>query len=201
VQGFFEVRSLGPERPTMRRPVWLGPPEDSLGRVVPLHLELVRTPTLVVAISHAVAYRTGFSFRLVVRRAVEPDDPLEMQRVLAHAARPGTPPAPEVLRVGVRFADGQKATNLDNWWGFLDPQQPERLPPTPVLHAHGGGGGGGRAFDEFFWVWPLPPEGPLAFVVEWPAQQVPLTEIRIEAALLLAAAQQDEPLWPTSPGL
>jgi hypothetical protein len=98
----------------------------------------------------------------------------------------------------VRFADGQKATNLDNWWGFLDPQEPERLPPTPVLHPHGGGGGGGRLTSSSG-VWPLPPGGPLAFVVEWPAQQVALTEVRIQAELVRAAAQQDEPLWPTSP--
>jgi hypothetical protein len=184
----------------MARPVWLGPPDDSFGRVVSLHLVLVRTPTLALAISHAIAYRTGFSFRLLVRRSVEPEDPFELQRVFAHATRPGTAPGPEVLRAGIRFADGQKATNLDNWWSFVDPQQPERLPPTPVLHPHGGGGGGGRVLDEFFWVWPLPPEGPLTFIIEWPAQQVPMTEATIDAELLRAAAQQDEPLWPTSPG-
>jgi hypothetical protein len=58
VQGFFELRPRRPGRqqPPVRRPVWLGPPEDSLGVVVPLHLVLVRTADLAVAIPGATAY-------------------------------------------------------------------------------------------------------------------------------------------------
>jgi hypothetical protein len=65
VEGFFELRSRGPgrPRPRVRRPAWLGPPEDSLGVLVPLRLMLVRTADLAVAIPSATAYRTGFGFR------------------------------------------------------------------------------------------------------------------------------------------
>jgi hypothetical protein len=197
MQGFFELRPRRPgrQRPPVRRPAWLGPPGDSFGVVVPLHLVLVRTADLAVAIPGATAYGNGFSFDLAIRRAVAEDEPFEMERALYWFRREGPPP-PEVLRVGVQFADGQKATNLDNWWddsSLHDPQQAP--PPGPVLHLHGGGGGE-RVWDQSCWVWPLPPDGPLTFVVEWPAHGVPLTQARVEAAMIRQAATQDERLWP-----
>jgi hypothetical protein len=56
--------------------------------------------------------------------------------------------------------------------------------------------GGERVWDQSYWVWPLPPDGPLTFVVEWPAHGVPLTQARVEAAMIRRAAAQDERLWP-----
>ncbi|HEY3035302.1 MAG TPA: hypothetical protein VGJ54_11700 [Streptosporangiaceae bacterium] len=45
----------------------------------------------------------------------------------------------------------------------------------------------------------MPPDGPLAFVVEWPALAVALTQARVEAAMIRQAAAQDERLWPGEP--
>jgi hypothetical protein len=179
--------------------VWLGPPEDSFGVVVPLHLVLVQTADLAVAIPGATVYRNGFSFDLAIRRAAAEADPLGLDWALHWFGQQGAPP-PEVLRVGVRFADGQKATSLDDWWDDVNLQDPQQPPPRgPVLLQHGGGGGE-RVWDLSYWVWPLPPEGPLVFVVEWPAQGVPLTQARVETAMIRQAAAQDERLWPAEPG-
>jgi hypothetical protein len=179
--------------------VWLGPPEDSFGVVVPLRLVLARTAELAVAIPGATVYRNGFSFDLAIRRAAAEADPVGMDRALHWFGREGSPP-PEVLRVGVQFADGQNATSLDSWWDYLDPHDPQQAPPPgPVLLQHGGGGGE-RVRNLSYWVWPLPPEGPLAFVVEWPAHEVPLTQARVEAAMIRRAATYDERLWPGEPG-
>jgi len=200
VQGFFELppRRPGRHRQAVRRPAWLGPPEDSFGVVVPLHLVLVRTADLAVAIPGATVYRNGFSFALAIRRAAGEVDPFGLDRALHWFGREGSPP-PEVLRVGVQFADGQKATSLDYWWDYLDPQDPQQAPPPgPVLLQHGGGGGE-RVRNLSYWVWPVPPEGPLAFVVEWPALGVRLTQARVEAAMIRRAAAQDERLWPAKP--
>jgi hypothetical protein len=178
--------------------VWLGPPEDSFGVVVPLRLVLGRTADLAVAIPGATAYRNGFGFDLAIRRAATEADAFGLDRTLHWFGREGSPP-PEVLRVGVQFADGQKATSLDNWWDYFDPQDPQQAPPSgPVLLLHGGRGGE-RVRDQSYWVWPLPPDGPLAFVVEWPALGVPLTQARVDAALIRQAAAQDEGLWPAEP--
>jgi hypothetical protein len=200
VQGFFELQSRGPGRPRspVRRPVWLGPPEDSFGVVVPLHLVLVRTADLAVAIPSATAYGNGFGFDLAIRRAAANDDAFALDRTLHWLGREGSPP-PEVLRVGVQFADGQKATSLDSWGDYFDPQSWTQAPPSGPVLLPSGGGGGERVRSQSYWVWPLPPDGPLAFVVEWPALDVPLTQARVDAALIRQAAAQDEGLWPADP--
>jgi hypothetical protein len=56
--------------------------------------------------------------------------------------------SPEVLPIGVQFADGRKATNTSS---FYDPEKP---PPGPVIHS-GRGGGGDSSWREEEWVWPL----------------------------------------------
>jgi hypothetical protein len=199
VEGFFEGRSRGPGRhgPPVGRPAWLGPPEDSFGVLVPLHLVLVRTADLAVAIPGATAYRTGFGFELAIRRAAAEDDAFALDRTLHWLGREGVPP-PEVLRVGVQFADGQRATSLDTWWDYFDPQSWTQGPPSGPVLVPSGGAGGERVRSQSYWVWPLPPAGPLAFVVEWPALGVPLTQARVDAGLVRQAAAQDEGLWPAN---
>jgi hypothetical protein len=91
-------------------------------------LVLMRTADLAVAIPGATVYRNGFSFDLAIRRAAAEDDSFGLDRALHWFGREGSPP-PEILRVGVQFADGQKATSLDNWWGYFDPQDPQQAPP------------------------------------------------------------------------
>ena len=58
----------------------------------------------------------------------------------------GDPLPDELLRFGVQFADGRKATNLDR-----PAYDPDQEPDRPVLHPHGGGGGG-SAWDMEHWV-------------------------------------------------
>lgn len=200
MQGFFEPRPRGPGRPRPpdRQPIWLGPPEDSFGVLVLLQLVLVRTADLAVAIPGATAYRTGFGFDLAIRRAAAKDDAFALDRTLHWLARKGSPP-PELLRVGVQFADGQKATSLDTWWDYFDPQSWTQAPPSGPVLLPSGGGGGERLRSQSYWVWPLPPDGPLAFVVEWPALGVPLTQAVVDGALIRQAAAQDERLWPADP--
>jgi hypothetical protein len=47
------------------------------------------------------------------------------------------------------------------------------------------------------WVYGLPPPGPLAFVVEWPARGIAETRAEIDAGLVLEAASRAVPAWPT----
>lgn len=57
-------------------------------------------------------------------------------------------------------------------------------------------GGEDLGWQGDFWLWPLPPPGPLAFVVEWPSENIELTRHKVDVALLLDAAAQSEVLWP-----
>jgi hypothetical protein len=195
VSDFFEPPPPPPEPPLedFRQPPWLGPPTNALGAAVPIRLVLARTEKLAVAITDATAYPDGVLFTVVVRRRVssldEFDDPFQHPMGFPHHRRRGSAEVPpEVFRFGVQFVDGRKATSLGAF--PLPGQEPE----GPVLTQRGGGGGGG-SWDFGFWLYPLPPPGPLAVVCEWPSEGVPLSRLEIDAALILEAAEHADVLW------
>jgi|SRR5579872_5275694 len=202
-QGFFEVQPMPPDRVPKRprRPAWLGPPPNVIGTVVALDppLFLARTEELALAISELVAYPSGFEFVLTVRLRTD-SDAVPMHGWMGMDPgwrRSGGEIPPEMLRFGIEYSDGRKATNLDirpRW----DPTEPSPAPPSPVLTAHGGGGGGGT-WNMRFWVWGLPPAGPLHFVCEWPGRGCPLERSSIDSTALIAAAGRAVVLWPEDP--
>jgi hypothetical protein len=54
----------------------------------------------------------------------------------------------------------------------------------------GGGGGDEHNWRSSFWVYPLPPEGPVTLVVSW-----------LDGTAIRAAARQAVVLWPDEPDL
>lgn len=88
------------------------------------------------------------------------------------------------VRLGIEFADGRT-------WASTAP-----LPEFPissdrenVVVMNQGGGGGGRFWEFEFWLWPLPPDGPLTFHADWPAQGVPETVTIVDATELRTLAR------------
>jgi hypothetical protein len=192
VSDFFEPPPPPPEPARgHRQPEWVGPPDNVLGVVVPLDVLLARTPDLVLSVRSVEAYPTGVLFHvpLLVRETVR--DPLEFMPF-----HPRRGDSAEVLRLGVQFADGSKATNLGT--PFFGRDELER-PPGPVLMPRGGGGGG-RRWDVSFWLWPLPTEDPFELVVEWPARGIGLARFPVSVAPLVEAAARCEELWPNGGG-
>jgi hypothetical protein len=183
---------------------------------VPLRLVLARTDDVVVAIVGASAYSSGIELRIAIRRRPRPwrdldnedmgaffgGDPFETPFGRPHLRmNRGRELPPALLRFGVQFSDGRKATTVGDMfpWDYgLDEDRGEE-PPGPVL-MQGGGGGGNGEWESGFWLWPMPPPGPVAFVVEWPAQQVELARQEVDAALFLDAAAKSEVLWSESEG-
>jgi hypothetical protein len=153
--------------------------------IVPQDLIVARNERVAVCVTRMAAYPTGFEFELRTYAAVvDPDlDPWLFERL----HRPGGAAPPEMLRIGVQFADGRKATSLGEVYG-------ETEPPDIVMHSGGGGGGGGE-WHQTMWVWPLPPPGPLAFVCEWPAAGLELTRREIEGQMLIDAAARARALF------
>jgi hypothetical protein len=98
----------------------------------------------------------------------------------------------EVLRFGVAFADGRRASNLSLGHDLHDPGG---QPQVPVLNARGG-----RGSDEFWmqdqWLWPLPPPGPLAFVCACRRRASPRPGPRSTPLRSRAAAARAVLLWP-----
>jgi hypothetical protein len=146
----------------------------------------------------ATVYTDGFDFEVQVRSRLDEElvDPFLVHGHRSRGRRlsPEEGLDPDLLRLGIQFSDGSKATNLPGsrpFWG-----DPNEVPDGPVLWERGGSGGGGGRWRECFWVWPLPPEGALSFVCEWPVAGIPETRTEIDSVLILDAAADPIAVWP-----
>ncbi len=52
-----------------------------------------------------------------------------------------------------------------------------------------------------YWLWPLPPVGPLTLVVDFPARGLAESSVTVDGSALRAAAGRAVPLWPAGDGL
>jgi hypothetical protein len=183
-----------PPEPSPPPPRWFGPRDNELPSSFPLDLVIARNDDVAIFVHGGRAYRDGFDFMLAFRLR-QPMRGRAHDPVMAwHGAGEGTLDD-SVLRFGIAFADGRKATVFDRFRTSWPAAGEQGTPPEIVLAQRGGGGGGG-AWEMRFWVWPLPPAGLLAFVVEWPSQGVALTEATVETEPIRAAADRAEELWP-----
>ena len=124
-----------------RRPAWAGPPHGTLPGVLPLELVLARSEVAAVCVSQLSAYPTGLEFDLLVIAAPDDDDNALDPMLFgpqAHRLRrraDGSEIPDEVLRFGVEFADGRRATNMVGGGG----RRPDTEPAGPVLQPPLGG--------------------------------------------------------------
>ena len=193
---FFD--SIPPPPP--REPVWehRRPWERSDAVIpgsVPAEVMLIRTEQVAVAIGSVRAYPNGFEFTLHTRLRHEDEtglggaDPLDRRGLWRGRRDPG-----EVLRLGVMYADGRRTATTAGHPFVDDDADDGRL----VLHQDGGGGNT-RRWDGDFWVYPLPPEGPVTFVASWPKHGVAETRAELDGAAIRAAARRAVTLWPEEP--
>jgi hypothetical protein len=100
----------------------------------------------------------------------------------------------ELFRAGFALADGSKATWPGPSGGAVPTAtRPDERPKGPVLLA-GAGGGGSRRWPQDLWLWPLPPEGRLQFVCEWPALDIDLTRAELNSKRIREAADRSQTL-------
>lgn len=187
-----------PERPVPRpRNPWMGVPGGVVGRTVALNLVLGQSAKAVVWIPSVTVYPDGFELELEIRQRDE-EGWSDQFSLLHHGGsrRPDGELDPELLRFGIELSDGRKATTLNPGTGPGDWDTP---PAGPILcggsGAGGGLAGGGARLECDYWIWPLPPEGPLAFVCEWPIADIPETRSEIDSALLREAAAEAVIVW------
>jgi hypothetical protein len=199
IVSFFEPPRPPPELPeqAFERKPWWGAPTNELGVSTGLRLVLARTDDVVIALIDVIAYSEGVEFTLSVLRrspAAEPgpfDHPFGM---FMPGRKAGEELPRDLLRFGVQFADGRKATTTGGP-AMLEDSDP---PASPVLSQSSGGGGGAR-WDQSFWLWPLPTPGPVSFVVEWLSEGIELTRHELDAAPIIDASRGSETLWPEPP--
>ena len=197
---FFEA--FVPRAP-LPPPPWQAPPVNALGTAVPLQRFVVRTDSLVVALTSVVAYPSGcqFGFRVAARAsALDRADRRQLRAAFlgdySDLSEPRPPDVP--FRCGIRFADGTKVSSVDAP-PFWDPTSPMR-PEGSVLVEFGSLGthieADGMWCGPGYWLWPLPRPEPFAVVVDWPAAAIPQTEVELDGAAIVAAGGAAESLWP-----
>ncbi|MEU8663090.1 hypothetical protein [Actinoplanes philippinensis] len=180
--GFFDSLPAPPpsepEPPVPPPPAWARP-DTVIGGSVAADLLIARSAEAALALTGLVGYPNGFAFTIAA--VLRERD--RLGRMAQHVYPDGfaEPLPPEFLRVGVRFADGRAVTNLAGY------PRDGATPGRPVLLPDRGGGGG-RRYDMGFWVWPLPPAGPLTFYVAWPHHHIDETGADVDAGLLHEAA-------------
>jgi hypothetical protein len=172
---------------------WMGPPRAVVPALVPIERVVARTDEVAVYLSGFWVYPTGFQFttHVVTEDEWSELDPFAIDHSL-HAGRRSCVP-PEILRLGFQFANGSKATNTGS--AIFDEEEDGHRPTSPCMSSSGGRSFEG-ASERTFWVWPLPPPGALEFVCEWPAAEIPLTRVELDATPIIEAASRAQRLFP-----
>jgi len=177
--GFFDDATRpSPDEPGPRGHPW-DPPAAELGKVGASALLLARTEVVAVAVMSISAFREGFELWIEARFR-------HRGLALQHTADE------ESLHVGVQFADGRKVANVGS---VPDPAGSVTAGLTLSPRSFGGGH---WQKNRTYWVSPLPPPGPLAFVCEWAAFGIPESRVEVDAQLILDAAAGSIQLWPAA---
>jgi hypothetical protein len=162
-------------------------PSGQVPTPVATRLILARTGQVAVAVMGLWAFAAGFDLLVTVELRNE----IPGTSVASFLADLDDEPLEdEFCRLGVQFSTGEKAANTE--------RRPTREGSSdrtgPIMKVRGGGGG--LLVREWrYWVSPLPPPGPLAFVCEWPAFGIAELRTEIDAQPILDAASQSIVLW------
>jgi hypothetical protein len=204
---FFEPLPAGEEwapRRLPERPPWSGPPALETGAVLAVEQMVARSPNVVVRLPVIRAFRAGcmLDVEVVSRQGTLSGDDWWDLHLSVHGGPLGSYGGPrlpdKLLRLGVRYADGTKATTIE--------QHRRRTPASadppagPLLSwSPGSSGMHGRevGFSGFgLWLWPLPPAETFEFAVEWPFGGIELSIAELDGAAIVAAAGRSAYYWP-----
>lgn len=146
---------------------------------------IAQTDEVAVSISYFWVYPTGFEFKVFVDPKDKRSelDPFEFDR--RSRGKSLDERTAERLLLGFQFADGTKATNVSRDSGWIGGTGSK----PPQLLGKGASRGDGHS-RHMYWLWPLPPIGPLEFVCRWPAAGIPLTRSELDSGAIIEAASR-----------
>lgn len=216
VSSFFEPIPMSdpvPAEPARRDwspPLWDRPSEGTLPVVVGISRLFDRTDDVAMALDHVKVYPNGFE--LVVTTHLSPHLPPDLMRgaggstvmLRAGSARPadllgevgaqrGVRGGVMPPRVGVEFSDGRRAGHKAGHGIGVETDE-AGIPVDPVIAMRGGGGNGSQ-FRWEYWVFPLPPSGPIAVFAEWATAGISETSLVIDGDELRTVAANAIELW------
>jgi hypothetical protein len=164
------------------QPLWAGHPRAVLPGRSTTVATLFRTEAAALVLCCVDVYPSGleFSLRLLTSKADRRshNGPLD----LGNFGR--SEPSANSVRLGVEFSDGRCWSSTSTPPNFSTSAE-----GSDIVLMSQGGGGGGRFWEFRFWLWPLPPDGPLTFHTEWPAKGIPESSTVIDASELQSLAR------------
>jgi len=178
---FFEV--VGTR--TLRR--WSPPAGDFLPAILPLENRVVRSEHACVAIESVAGWPDGITLTVVVILREDPVDGEALPQVVHHPAHQQEVSETGLL-FGVAFADGTAATNVDRL------EHDRRLTSGPTLDP-GVTQAERRSLRQQIHLRPLPPDGPLTFVVRWLDRGIEESVLQVDSGPLLSAAARAHRIW------
>ena len=188
-----------PEEAESSQPPWWAAPEDELPALFPVSELIAVTDYVAIALVGAFVYRDGIELR-IERRLRRTGLPLgEWNELCAtfmeHWPMGGRSDQQGRLRFGLILGDGERVVLDSPFFGGVDPSvKPEG---HTLARRQGGGGGGGSTYSatDSLWVWPMPPEGSMELVMQWPALDVGERRVHLDATQMRRLALQAKPLW------
>ena len=171
---------LDRRRADRHRP-WWGPAPDKPLRDVRIDgrasIEVARSVSAIATMDNLQVSDGGFTFRLRIeslRPWVLPPT-LEPPEILVPGRAPSHRVGPDVLRLELVFADGERVNNLVpvERWRMERPAFPILLPlstRTEVTRANDRRRVEHRIVTTEWWVWPLPAPGTVEVRLDWPAE-------------------------------
>jgi hypothetical protein len=191
-------------------PAWSAPPAEEMGAVMVCGLTLARSPNVAITLPTILAFSTGCLLHVDIvtrRRTLSPDDFQALQvSALPHmitGVRADRSLPDQLLRFGVRFADGAKATTVGQRWDRT--QLPQDPPPGPRLSlllpgmSMRSGDADAGVMTMELWLWPSPPLESFELAVEWPVGGIELSIAELDGAAIAAAARRAVAYWPEFP--
>jgi hypothetical protein len=159
-----------------------GPPGDEVGMLAISSFLLARTAEVVVAVRGITSYSDGLHVAVVVIFADHARTEDLAYSLQEYSRSPGR------FRIGFAFSDGRTATS-----GQRDAPDVEQQSQAQLKLL--GSGQQGLMWNGEYWLWPLPPTGPLVVGCRWPDRGIPETLVQIDPAPLLSAATASRSVW------
>ena len=168
----------GPDAEFLRR---MGPPDNELPVALPVNALLARTRDAAIAVVGLQVYSTGVGVTLAVRVRERVDGLHGLSELVFGPDRGG-------LLVGIGLADGRRVAS-----GGVPRNDPD------LVWQSSSGSSGDRTADQEWWLSPLPPDGPLTFVVRCAELGIEETATELDGTAIRAAAAGVVELWPWTP--
>ena len=161
-----------------------GPPQDEVGVLALASFVLARTLDVAVAVRSVTAFSDGLQLSVVVLFADEQAAEDVTWSLQDYGRSPGR------FRLGCAYSDGRRATTGRS--DSPDVEKPGDETPHLVLLSSTASP---LMWAGEYWLWPLPPAGPLVLGCRWPDRRIPETLAQLDAGPLLAAAESSRPVW------